>query len=96
MSLTCSTAVAVGGIDKMTALDQARLDWVTKHLKLTHYIYSLAEAGDSAATSLRDSIYSRAHLTETQISFAKAHIRDLRPSADLDETNTVINEGQTL
>ena len=76
----------------MTALDQARLDWVTKHLKLSHYVYELAATGDATATSLRDSIYSRAHLTETQINFARAHIRDLRPGADLDESNAVINE----
>jgi len=80
----------------MTALDQARLDWVTKHLKLTHYIYELAADEDDSAMGLKNAIHLRAHLTETQISFAKMHIRDLRPSADLDETNTVINEGQSL
>ncbi len=72
--------------------DQARLDWVTKHLKLTHYLYDLAASGDVTATSLRASIHDRAHLTENQIRFAKMHIRDLRPGADLDETNCAINE----
>lgn len=76
----------------MTALDQARLDWVVKNMKLTHYVYGLAAEGDATATNLRDSIYSRAHLTETQIRFARQHIRDLRPGADLDESNSVINE----
>ena len=76
----------------MTALDQARLDWVIKHLKLSHYIYELAAAGDATAASLRDSIYSRAHLTLTQINFARTHIRCQRPDADLDESNSVINE----
>lgn len=73
-------------------LDQARLDWVTNHLKLTHYIYDMAAGGDVTATSLRDSILQRAHLTENQIHFAKQHIRDLRSEADLDESSSVINE----
>ncbi len=73
-------------------LDQARLDWVTKHLKLTHYIYSAAADGDVTATSLRALIYQRAHLTENQIRFAMQHIRDLRPNADLDESNSTISE----
>ena len=76
----------------MTMLDQARLDWVTKHLKLTHYVYDLAADGDATSAGLRDSIYSRAHLTETQVNFARSHIRDRRPFADLDESTTVINE----
>jgi len=75
-------------------LNQARLDWVSNHLKLTHYIYEAAAGGDATATSLRDSIYQRAHLTENQIRFARSHIRDLRPAADLDESNSVINETQ--
>ena len=75
-------------------LDQARLDWVTKHLKLTHYVYEMAQGGDVTSASLRDSIYQRAHLTETQIYFARQHIRDLRPGADLDESTAVINEVQ--
>ena len=74
-------------------LDQARLDWVTKHLKLTHYVYEMAAGGDATAISLRDSIHQRAHLTENQIHFARRHVRDLCPLADLDESNTVINEG---
>lgn len=73
-------------------LDQARLDWVTKHLKLTHYIYDLAGAGDATSLSFQDSIRHRAHLTEPQIRFAKMHILDLRPGADLDESNNAINE----
>lgn len=73
-------------------LDQARLDWVTKHLKLAHNIYELAAEGDATSMSLRDSIYQRGHLTENQIRFARQHIRDLRPTADLDESNSVINE----
>jgi len=73
-------------------LDQARLDWVTKHLKLTHYIYDLAAGGDATAASLRDSIHIRAHLTENQIRFAGQHIRDQRPNADLDESTPTINE----
>lgn len=73
-------------------LDQARLDWVTNHLKLTHYIYDLAADGDVTATSLRDSIHRRGHLTENQIRFARLHVRDLRSTADLDESNSVINE----
>ncbi len=73
-------------------LDQARLDWVTKNLKLAHYIYDLAAGGDATATSLRDSIHNRAHLTESQIRFARRHTRDLRPNADLDESSSVINE----
>ncbi len=73
-------------------LDQARLDWVTKHLKLTFYIYDIAAGGDATATSLRDSILQRAHLTENQIRFAKQHIRDLRPTADLDESSSALNE----
>ncbi len=76
----------------MTALDQARLDWVTVNLKLTHYIYELAAGGDTIAKSLRGSIYKTAHLTEAQIHFARRHVIDLRPAADLDETNPVINE----
>ena len=76
----------------MSALDQARLDWVTKHLKLTHYIYEFAADGDAPAIGLRNAIHTRAHLTETQITFAKMHIRSWIPTADLDETNTVINE----
>jgi len=72
--------------------DQARLDWVTKHLKLTHYVYDLAAGGDATALSLRDSIHERAHLTEAQIHFARQHIRDIRPTADLDESSTAINE----
>ena len=75
-------------------LNQARLDWVTKHPKLTYYIYKAAAGGDDTATSLRTSIHQRAHLTENQIRFAQQHIRDLRPSADLDESNSVINETQ--
>jgi len=74
------------------ALDQARLDWVTKNLKLTHYVYELAADGDAAALGLRDSIKERAHLTESQINFARAHVRDIRPTADLDESNSAINE----
>ncbi len=74
------------------ALDQARLDWVTRHLKLTHYIYDMAGAGDATAKSLQGSIRQRAHLTESQIRFAKTHIIDLRPGADLDESNSAINE----
>ena len=77
----------------MTMLDQARLDWVTKHLKLTHYVYDLAADGDATSAGLRDSIYTRAHLTESQINFARTHIKDLRPCADLDEATSVINEG---
>jgi hypothetical protein len=73
-------------------LNQARLDWVTKNLKLTHYIYELASAGDATAQGLRHSIHERAHLTENQIRFAKRHIRDLRPAADLDESTNAINE----
>ena len=73
-------------------LHQARLDWVAKHLKLTHYIYDAAADGDNTAISLRASIHQRAHLTENQIRFARQHIRDLRPIADLDESNSVINE----
>ena len=73
-------------------LTQARLDWVTKHLKLTYYIFDMAASGDATATSLRGSIFQRAHLTENQIRFAKQHIRDLRPAADLDESNSAINE----
>ncbi len=76
----------------MTMLDQARLDWVTKHLKLTHYIYDAAADGDKTAMSLRGSIQRNAHLSENQMRFARMHIRDLRPTADLDETNSVINE----
>ena len=76
----------------MSALDQARLDWVTKHLKLTHYIYELTADGDATANGLRGSIYLRAHLTEAQINFARTHILSTRPNADLDETNAVINE----
>ncbi len=75
-------------------LDQARLDWVTKHLKLTHYIYDAAANDDKTAMSLRASIHQNAHLTENQIRFARMHIRDLRPAADLDESNSVINETQ--
>ncbi len=75
-------------------LDQARLDWVTKHLKLTHYIYDVAAAGDKTAMSLRASIHQNAHLTENQIRFAAMHVRDLRPGADLDESNSAINETQ--
>ena len=75
-------------------LNQARLDWVTKHLKMTYYIYDLAGAGDNTAISLRDSIHTRAHLTENQIRFAKRHIRDVRPAADLDESNSTINEAE--
>ncbi len=73
-------------------LDQARLDWVTKHLKLTHYIYDLAAGGDATAASLRDTIHGRAHLTENQIKFASCHVRELRPLADLDESSAVIRE----
>lgn len=73
-------------------LDQARLDWVSKHLKITHYVYEAAADGDDTATSLRASIHQRAHLTENQLRFAQQHIRALRPTADLDETNSVINE----
>ena len=76
----------------MTMLDQARLDWVTTHLKLTHYVYALASGGDATAMGLRVSIITRAHLTEAQIRHAKRHIRDLRPSADLDESTAVITE----
>lgn len=76
----------------MTMLGQARLDWVTKNLKLTHYIYEMASAGDATAAGLRGSIKERAHLTETQINFARAHIRESRPGADLDESNSVMNE----
>ncbi len=78
----------------MTMLDQARLDWVTKHLKLTHYIYGAAADGDKTALGLRASIRQHAHLTENQIRFARMHIRDLRPTADLDESSSVINETQ--
>ena len=78
----------------MTILDQARLDWITKHLKLTHYIYDAAADGDKTAMSLRASIHKSAHLTENQLRFARSHIRDLRPTADLDESNSVINETQ--
>ena len=78
----------------MTILDQARLDWITKHLKLTHYIYDAAADGDKTAMSLRASIDKSAHLTENQIRFARTHILDLRPTADLDESNSVINETQ--
>ena len=77
---------------KGRALDQARLDWVTTHLKLTHYIYGMAASGDATSASLRNSIHQSAHLTENQIRFAKMHIRDLHPTADLDESNSVINE----
>ncbi len=73
-------------------LEQARLDWVTKHLKLTHYIYDMAADGDVTAVGLRRSIHDRAHLTESQIRFAKMHIRDHLPGADLDESSPVINE----
>jgi len=75
------------------ARDQARLDWVTNNLKLSHYIYELADLGDANAISLKQSIWDRAHLTEAQIRFAKGQIRILRPHADLDETNSVIREG---
>ena len=78
----------------MTMLGQTRLDWITKHLKLTHYIYDAAADGDKTAMSLRASIHKSAHLTENQIRFARTHIRDLRPTADLDESNSVINETQ--
>ncbi len=80
---------------KSRALDQARLDWVTKHLKLVHYVYELATRGDATACSLRRSIYQRAHLTENQERFARGHIRNLHPSADLDESSTTINEIET-
>ncbi len=73
-------------------LAQARLEWVTGHLKLTHYLNEIASAGDATAMSLRATIVKRGHLTETQIRFAKTHIRDLRPTADLDEADSVINE----
>ncbi len=76
----------------MTMLGQARLDWITKHLKLTHYIYDAAADGDKTAMSLRASIHKSSHLTENQIRFARTHIRDLRPNADLDESNSAINE----
>ena len=72
--------------------DQARLDWVTRHLKLTHYIYELASVGDVTAMSLRGSIHRNAHLSGNQIEFARCHIRDLRQSADLDESSAVNNE----
>ena len=78
----------------MTMLGQTRLDWITKHLKLTHYIYDAAADGDKTAMSLRASIHKSAHLTESQIRFARTHVRDLRPTADLDESNSVINETQ--
>ena len=73
-------------------LDQARLDWVTKNLKLAHYIYEMASGGDATALSLRDSIHERAHLTKNQIHFARSHVRASRPAADLDESSAVINE----
>jgi len=78
----------------MSALDQARLDWVTKHLKLTHYIYELAADGDMIGKAYRCAIDKRGHLIERQINFARTHILSTRPNADLDETNTVINEEQ--
>lgn len=73
-------------------LDQARLDWVTKNLKVTHYLQELAARGDATASGLRRHILERAHLTETQLSFARRHIRDLVPGADLDESTSVIRE----
>ncbi len=73
------------------ALDQARLDWVTRHLKLSYYLYDMAAAGDATAAGLRASISARAHLTENQIRFARMHVRDQRPGADLDESNSVVN-----
>jgi hypothetical protein len=76
-----------------TARDQARLDWVTKHLKLTHYIYGLADDGDATAIGLRSSIHERSHLTGTQINFATQHVRITRPGADLDESTNVIRDG---
>ena len=75
-------------------LNQARFDWVFKHLKLTHYIYDAAANDDKTAMSLRASIHQNAHLTENQIRFARQHIRSLFPTADLDESNSVINETQ--
>ena len=77
---------------RATALNQARLDWVIKHLKITHYIYEMAAAGDATAAGLRKAIKERAHLTEAQINFARSHIRASRPGADLDESTSVLNE----
>lgn len=57
------------------ALDQARLEWVCTHLELVHEIYELAHAGDPMALAFRKSIWDRAHLTETQLTSARQHVK---------------------